>query len=65
MSAVVAGLFVFATFLVISGMAYFNLHDTWTGPTATLKEAAGRQAERVETVVSIASVGPTASDCRS
>jgi len=63
-SAVVAGLFVFVTFLVISGMAYFNLHDTWTGPTATLKEAAGRQAERVETVVSIASAGPTASDCR-
>ena len=65
MSAVIAGVMVFTTFLVVSGVAFFNLHDTWSGPTAALQEAADLRAERVQTLVSIGSAGPTEVDCKS
>jgi len=62
-SVVVGAVIVFATFMLVSGMASVNLHDTWTRPTTPLHEAAERRAERVETLVSLVSAGPAGADC--
>ena len=65
MSVVIPAVIVFTVFLLVSGMASFNVHDTWTGPITPLQESAKQQAERVETLVSIVSAGSSVPDCQS